>query len=1238
MNEQDIFTGALQEPTGNCRIAYLEQVCGGNAELRRRVDLLLDAHEKASGFLDSPDRLFAQTKLESRIAEGPGSIIGPYKLLQQIGEGGMGTVYMAEQTQPVQRKVAVKLIKPGMDSRQVIARFEAERQALALMDHPNIAKVLDAGTTETGRPYFVMELVKGVSIISYCDAHRLTARERLELFVPVCQAVQHAHHKGIIHRDLKPSNVMVCIYDGKPVPKVIDFGVAKATGSTLTERTLYTQFGAIVGTFEYMSPEQAEMDQLDIDTRSDVYSLGVLLYELLTGTTPLEQKRVKEVAVLELLRLIREEEPPKPSTRLSTSGALPSIAANRGTEPKRLSSLMRGELDWIAMKALEKDRNRRYETANGLARDIERYLLDEPVLACPPSAGYRLRKFVRRNKSPVVVASTVLLSLLVATVLSVFWARREQMARQETDAARREAEANFHRARQAVDDMYTQVAEKWLAHQPQMEPIQREFLKKALSFYRQFAERSSPDPAVRFETGRAYSRVGEIEHKLGEAVAAEKAYNDAVPLLQGLVDEFPDNAEYQKDLAESLHRLGILAGDTGRHAEEEKVHRRALVLQRKLVQTFPTEPTYSRDLARGLFYLGNINRAVWSGRDRELREVLVEAIALQKKLVAEVPSEPEYQAELAESLTKLSSLTLIGEGQQLLQQAAALLEKLVAASPHNAQYRDVLADTYFRLAKTLAPLDAEKAYRQAIVVKEKLLADFPSVNDHRSDVAQGHRFLGEMLARAGKIKDAETAYRQGLAIGEPLLEVPKIDYYRTRQAEIHAALADLLTTSNRFAEAEKEYQQAIAVYENWLAEDPKSPTILAAVAGAELKLASLLAKSNRPGAAAAYQRASADYSKAIELDPKNVSPLDQRAYIYGQLQQWDKAIADYTKALELKPDDSWAFDSRGHAYNVLKQWDKAIADCSKAIDLDPTNVWPLGNRADAYGELKQWDKALADYSKALELDPKNAWRLGSRANAYNRLKQWDKALADYTKAIELEPTNAWWLGQRGEAYGQLKQWEKAIADYSKAIDLEPKNAWRLSQRAEANGELKQWDRAIADYSKVIELEPKNVWRLGNRAEIYSRLKQRDKARADYARIVELEPKNAEAYNNLAWFLATSATAGLEHPNRAVELAKTAVDLAPKEGRLWSTLGVAQYRAGNWKAAIAALQKSDELLQGNHLSINAFVLAMSYRQLGNEAGARKWYDQAVGWMEKNKPQAEELLRFRAEAEQLLKVKR
>ena len=352
-----------------------------------------------------------------RVSEQPGTVIGPYKLLQQIGEGGMGTVYMAEQTRPVQRKVALKVIKPGMDSRQVIARFEAERQALAMMDHVNIARVLDAGATESGRPYFVMELVHGVPITKYCDDNHLTPRERLELFVPVCQAIQHAHQKGIIHRDIKPSNVMITLYDGKPVPKVIDFGVAKATEQKLTERTLFTQYGTMVGTLEYMSPEQAEMSALGVDTRSDIYSLGVLLYELLTGSTPLSHKRVTEAAYAEILRMIKEEEPPRPSTRLSDSGeALASISAQRHMEPAKLTKLVRGELDWIVMKTLEKDRNRRYETANGFAADVQRYLDDEPVQACPPSAWYRFRKFARRNKTALATAAVVVSALCIATI------------------------------------------------------------------------------------------------------------------------------------------------------------------------------------------------------------------------------------------------------------------------------------------------------------------------------------------------------------------------------------------------------------------------------------------------------------------------------------------------------------------------------------------------------------------------------------------------------------------------------------------------------------------------------------------------------------------------------------------------------------------------------------------------------------------------------------------------------
>ena len=454
LDEEAIFKVACQIETPAARVEYLNQACGDNAAVLERIAALLRVYELESQFLESPAPGLANTLMVAQPTnELPGAQIGPYKLLQQIGEGGMGTVYMAEQNEPVKRRVALKIIKPGMDSSHVLARFEAEKQALALMDHANIARVLDAGSTEQGRPYFVMELVHGVRMTKYCDDNHLTLRQRLELFVPVCQAIQHAHQKGIIHRDIKPSNVMITLYDGKPVPKVIDFGVAKATEQKLTERTLFTQYGMIVGTLEYMSPEQAEMSALGVDTRSDIYSLGVLLYELLTGSTPLSRERMKEAALGEILRLIMEEEPPKPSTRLSESGeALASISAMRQIEPAKLSKLMRGELDWIVMKCLEKDRSRRYETANGFAADVQRYLNDEPVEACPPSTGYRLRKFLRRNKRPVLAAVLLLVALVGGITATTWQLIRATVAEQLAETRLDKVNSERARAVEAVSE------------------------------------------------------------------------------------------------------------------------------------------------------------------------------------------------------------------------------------------------------------------------------------------------------------------------------------------------------------------------------------------------------------------------------------------------------------------------------------------------------------------------------------------------------------------------------------------------------------------------------------------------------------------------------------------------------------------------------------------------------------------------------------------------------------------
>ena len=443
-----LFIAAYALKSEQERARYLDEACRNGPALRQRVEELLEAAGKTTGFL------VPEWAEEDDILEGPGTVVGHYKLLEKIGEGAFGVVFMADQVEPMRRRVALKVVKPGMDTKQVIARFEAERQALALMDHPNIAHVLDAGTTESGRPYFVMDLVRGVPITQYCDDNKLTWQERLQLFIPVCEAIQHAHHKGIIHRDIKPSNILVTLHDGEPVPIVIDFGTAKALQRPLTDRTLFTAYGRFIGTPQYISPEQAEMSGLDVDTRADIYSLGVLLYELLTGTTPFEAEQLRSVAFEQMLHMIREEDPPRPSTRISTLGERATdIALHRQVDLKALQRSLRGDLDWIVMKTLEKDRTRRYSSSHELAVDIQRHLADEPVLAGPPGAVYRVRKFVRRHRTGVAFGASIALILvtgLTATLIALNEARhqrdkavdaREQAALAYDDALTAEAKA-----------------------------------------------------------------------------------------------------------------------------------------------------------------------------------------------------------------------------------------------------------------------------------------------------------------------------------------------------------------------------------------------------------------------------------------------------------------------------------------------------------------------------------------------------------------------------------------------------------------------------------------------------------------------------------------------------------------------------------------------------------------------------------------------------------------------------
>jgi serine/threonine protein kinase len=857
-----IFCAAIEMPSPADRAAYLAEACAGDAELQARVGRLVNAHFGAGSFLEGASPELIATVDQPAAVERPGAVIGPYKLLEQIGEGGFGIVYLAEQLEPVRRKVALKVLKPGMDTRQVVARFEAERQALAIMDHPNIAKVFDGGATPSGRPYFVMELVKGTPITEFCDQNHLTPRQRLELFLSVCSAVQHAHQKGIIHRDLKPSNVLVSRHDSTPVVKVIDFGVAKAVGQSLTDKTLFTGVAQMVGTPLYMSPEQAGMSDLDVDTRSDIYSLGVLLYELLTGTTPFTKERFKQAAYDEIRRIIREEDPPRPSTRLSELGAPPtpraesslaSISAQRHTEPAKLTKLVRGELDWIVMKALEKERGRRYETANGFALDVQRYLAGEPVLAVPASQWYWLSKFVRRNRRSVAAAVIVFITLIggiTGTTLGLLQAERHaKQAREERDAkdsalkAEQEARTNETKARQqafdALRSMSAEVIEKKFTQGAALTEDDRAFLRSVIAQYDAFAVVKGDDTDSRAVRAEGRWRVGMMRYRLGEFKEAEQDYGQALDLYKSLEDNFPDRPEFTLGVASNHNNLGNLFRATGRPAEAEAAFTNALTIQKELTTKFPDWQDVQRRLATTYNNLGILLND--TNRPTEAERAYKDALTVQRQLAARTPRRPESELDLARSLGNLGN---------------------------------VFKTTYrFK--------EAESAYREAGGIFKQLVADFPRQIEFRYDLAIAYDNLGSLIQltlRRERLKDAEAAHVDALAIFKLLAaEYPTRPEFRQSLALSYNNLAGVLMTSGRPRESEKAYLDAVPIYRHLVVELSGQPDVHNGLASSLTNLAMMRNQDRDFKSAKAYlEEAHPHYQAALKDNPRN--PLYRQFY------------------------------------------------------------------------------------------------------------------------------------------------------------------------------------------------------------------------------------------------------------------------------------------------------------------------------------------------------------------------